>query len=245
MVERNRPYRQGSGPRCSRLIAALVTFAIAPIVAIGQNLDSSMLGEWILIYGDSRGGEDRVGVASLERRGSDALIVTWIVDGQEARGVGFLREGVLWLARGWGRNPGTCIYDIGTNGVTGVWSLIGSEGLSGDETWRSGEIDAEFSRFIVAGTNPDGSSYEGTLTTRRFASVYTVQWMVGTMTYHGVGIRDGGRLVVAWCVDGTVDVARYAPDGSGWSGVSATLGRTDMRMERLLRASDVSPGGGR
>lgn len=230
--------------RRSRRFALIVTFACFPLIAVAQSIDSASAGSWILIFRAMDGSEDRVGEAQLRNGENGVLLVLWRIDGREARGVGYLRDSVLWLARGWGNDPGTCIYDIGKKSITGIWSLLGSSGLTGDETWMGGDIDAEFSRFAVTGRNPDGSRYEGKLTTRRYGDVYTVQWMIGVMTYHGIGIRDGSRLVVSWCVDGSVDIARYAIDGNGWRGHSATLGRTDQREERLLRESDIGPGVG-
>lgn len=228
-----------------KAFATAVAVASIPFSANAQAIDSSMLGTWILIFRGTDGAEDRVGEARLRTGENDVLLVQWQIDGRDARGVGYVRDSILWLARGWGNDPGTCIYDIGPNSITGIWSLLGSSGLSGDETWTGGKIDAEFGRWRVTGKNPDGSRYEGKLTTRRYGDVYTVQWMIGGLTYHGVGIRDGSRLVVSWCVDGSVDVARYVIDGNGWRGHSATLGRTEMREERLLRESDIGPGVGR
>jgi len=230
---------RGHWPRLLATTAAIgmmFSFGVSGVNA--QPVDSVLPGQWVLIYGTPDGGDHAVGIADIAR-GTKAYTVSWQVENREARGVGFLRDGTLWLARGWGNDPGTCIYDLDSGRIDGVWSQLGSQGLMGSETWRGGNIDAEFARFQIHGTNPDGTQYEGKVTTRRHGDVYDVQWAVATMVFHGIGIRDGRSLVVAWCADGSVDVAQYRVGDDGLVGRSATLGSFATREERLVRPSSA------
>lgn len=224
-----------------RVYAILVVAALTPgTYADAQTIDSTLIGGWVLIYGATEGKEHQVGIAEIAP-GGEGLIVDWQVEGRRARGVGFYRDSILWVARGWGNDPGTCMYEISGHAISGIWSLIGSDGLTGTESWSGGNVDASSARFAIAGVNPDGSRYEGEVLTRREGNVYDVKWIVGDNTFYGIGIRSGARLVVAWCSEGSVDVARFSPDGDGWRGISATLGQSSTRDERLLRPSTAPP----
>ena len=56
-------------------------------------------------------------------------------------------------------------------------------------------------QYNVAGTNPDGSQYSGTLEVIARGSVYQFKWNAGTQ-YDGIGVRQGRIIAVAFASGG-------------------------------------------
>jgi hypothetical protein len=52
--------------------------------------------------------------------------------------------------------------------------------------------------YKVAGNNPDGSSYTGTLDITALGSAYQLIWNVAEQPYIGIGILEGNVLAVGW-----------------------------------------------
>jgi uncharacterized caspase-like protein len=53
-------------------------------------------------------------------------------------------------------------------------------------------------RYRVQGTNPNGNTYQGTLTLERSGSLYLLQWRIGRDTFQGQGTLSGRTLTIDW-----------------------------------------------
>jgi len=92
-----------------------------------------------------------------------------------------------------------------------VYSFTGAETLDGE--WADGSasekltlysrtapVEAEelTGNYSVAGRNPDGTTYDGTVVLTQQGRTFTLIWTVGTDSYRGVGELDGNVLTVDW-----------------------------------------------
>ena len=83
--------------------------------------------------------------------------------------------------------------------------------------------------YDVAGTNPDGSTYTGTLELQAMPSgTWIALWRVGNLQMPGLGIINAGVLSIAYFIEGRPGIASYEvrPDGKlmgAWS-VGAGMG---------------------
>jgi hypothetical protein len=88
--------------------------------------------------------------------------------------------------------------------------------------------------YKIVGTNPDGSSYRGTLEIVASGSGYRLIWNAGPQPYVGVGMKDENILSVGWggnyCA---VASYRIQPDGI-LDGKWATLNQDDIGAELLV-----------
>ncbi|MBL8564435.1 MAG: hypothetical protein JNM89_01820 [Hyphomicrobiaceae bacterium] len=77
-------------------------------------------------------------------------------------------------------------------------ALVAGASLAGPcPVWAQGApIGGSYSAH---GTNPDGSSYTGTVVIRPDAGRYRFSWLIANGdTFKGTGTRDGDTVVVAW-----------------------------------------------
>jgi len=70
--------------------------------------------------------------------------------------------------------------------------------------------------YLVSGTNPDGTFYDGYATLSEAGGIYSVEWKIGgtDVTGIGVGLHEGSTLAVIFqTVDGIVGIAAYGISG--------------------------------
>ncbi len=92
-----------------------------------------------------------------------------------------------------------------------VYSFTGAETLDGE--WADGsasekltlysrtapvEVEGLTGNYSVAGRNPDGTTYDGTVVLTQQGRTFTLIWTVGTDSYRGVGELNGNVLTVDW-----------------------------------------------
>jgi len=124
-----------------------------------------------------------------------------------------------------------------------VYTFGGGETLDGE--WADGsaterltlfsraareDLDLGEGTYGVAGRNPNGTTYEGTVNISRQGRKFTLIWQVGASSYRGVGELEGNVLTVDWG-DTTPVVYALMDDGSLkglWSG-----GRGSETLRRL------------
>lgn len=58
--------------------------------------------------------------------------------------------------------------------------------------------------YTVAGRNPDGSAYSGTVQIAQTGNAVQITWNVGGQTYGGTGTLDGRVMTVDWGSDSPV-----------------------------------------
>ena len=70
--------------------------------------------------------------------------------------------------------------------------------VSSQEAPRAAAAVVQTGSYRVQGTNPNGSSYQGTLTIERSGLLYLLRWRIGQDTYQGQGTLNGSILTVDW-----------------------------------------------
>lgn len=91
--------------------------------------------------------------------------------------------------------------------------------------------------YAVAGTNADGSAYDGALRVSRRGALYQFSWATGN-DYEGVGVRRGDVVAVGWGGEGCgVAVYGVRRAGSELDGVWAFYGQEATGTERALRGT--------
>ncbi len=73
---------------------------------------------------------------------------------------------------------------------------------------------------ITKASNPNGTTYKGTVQITKVGSIYQLKWRTSGGSYHGIGIRVGDVLAVGWGPRGTGVVA-YTRDGKMLNGLWA------------------------
>lgn len=125
----------------------------------------------------------------------DKVRFTWWIGKEVFRGVGEFAGRMLVVD--WGqRHP--VIYTLHGGRLEGEWA-------DGSATERL-EVFAQAAegvpppggRYRVAGRNPNGSRYTGTVTIARDSGRYRLDWRVGSSTYRGTGTLAGNVLTVDW-----------------------------------------------
>jgi hypothetical protein len=91
--------------------------------------------------------------------------------------------------------------------------------------------------YSVTGTNPDGSTYSGTLTMTKSATGYDLVWRIGSATQTGSGTIEGNRLKAKW--NGNTVLYLITPDGR-LSGVWAVKGRPGQGKETLTLTQRIA-----
>src|SRR5262249_22811765 len=94
--------------------------------------------------------------------------------------------------------------------------------------------------YNVSGTNPDGTSYTGTLAIKPstgktdMGAAYELDWTIGKTIDRGLGVLHDGVLSVAYGTDGC-NLFVYKQSGSGLTGVWANI------ADQKFGTEEVSP----
>jgi hypothetical protein len=83
----------------------------------------------------------------------------------------------------------------------------------------------------VAGTNPSGSSYAGTVSVQKTGDTYKVTWSIGGTQYNGTAIGDDDFLAVSYTSGGNTGLALFGADGDEWKGIWTYAGGTKVGTE--------------
>jgi hypothetical protein len=130
------------------------------------------------------------------------------------------------------------LYEIGADGsLKGRWayssfSASDRDGLENVTGGTAGNIEGV---RAVKGLNPDGTSYQGSLTITKTGETYQLQWEILGRTIKGVAIKVDNALFAASVYDGTFGVAGYTFDGPRAKGVWTTGGESKLGTETLAK----------
>lgn len=183
---------------------------------IGSAAASDFSGIYAL-RGENPDGSRYTGQLQIRPLGP-AWAVEWLQP-SPAHGIGISDGQTLVVAFG-GRRCGVVAWDIsGDGGLDGQWTTDGPIGRETATPMASGRGLA--GRYVVAGRNPDGSAYRGTLDLRADTGGYALQWQTGN-DYLGTALEYGGVLAGAWGAGCGVVVYRLG-DG-GLTGIWRTPG---------------------
>jgi hypothetical protein len=86
-------------------------------------------------------------------------------------------------------------------------------------------------KYDVAGTNPSGSTYSGTVSVQKTGDTYKVSWTIGGTQYIGTGIGNDEFLAVSYVSGGNTGLALFGEDGDGWKGIWTYAGGTQVGTE--------------
>jgi hypothetical protein len=91
------------------------------------------------------------------------------------------------------------------------------------------------SKYDAKGTNPDGSSYTGTVYVKVVSdTTFTIEWKIGDATYKGFGMRMNDSLAATYTIDGEPGLVLYKVDGNGLHGLWTIRGHDGSGTETLL-----------
>ncbi len=160
--------------------------------------------------GTNSNGSRYTGIAALQPT-NDGYHFTWWIGRQVFTGVG--RVGGQKLVVDWGqRDPVT--YTLSGDRLEGEWA-------NGSATDRL-ELFARATQtrvptpegvYRIAGRNPNGTAYSGTVSIVNDAGRFQVNWRTGARRYHGTGKLDSNLLIVNWGGEMPI-VYALAADGS-------------------------------
>ncbi len=179
--------------------AALAALALSCTTALAAGLSGSYS-----VTGTNPDGARYTTSLEVSRSGETYRFV-W---GGDTVGVGAVVDRQVVVAYG-AAACGVVAYTVRKNGdLDGLWatrsSAVGSEYASSTD---AGPYD-------VAGRNPDGSRYSGTLKVYTVGPVYSLEWLIGKSRYVGLGVRQSGVLGVAYGSD-SCGVAVYTVSDDG------------------------------
>jgi hypothetical protein len=130
------------------------------------------------------------------------------------------------------------VYEIGADGsLKGRWayssfSARDRDGLENVAGGTPGKIEG---MHTVKGLNPDGTSYQGSLTITKTGETYQLEWEILGRKIKGVAIKVDDALFATSVYDGTFGVVGYAFDGPRAKGVWTTDGESKLGTENLAK----------
>ena len=130
------------------------------------------------------------------------------------------------------------VYKIGADGaLKGRWaySTYSANDRDGLENVVGGPHGTIEGVHAVKGLNPDGTSYQGTLTISKTGDTYQLQWEILGRSIKGVGIKVEDVLVAASVYNGSFGVVSYTFEGSRAKGVWTTGGESKLGTESLAK----------
>jgi len=89
--------------------------------------------------------------------------------------------------------------------------------------------------YNAAGTNPDGSTYSGTVTIKVISDkTFTIHWKIDDETYDGFGMRNDDALAATYTLDGEPGLVIYKVGAGGvLNGFWVVRGKNKGGTERL------------
>lgn len=162
----------------------------------------------------------------------------WTIAGTAAHGIGLLEDDILAVGVG----CSVAAYQVQPDGsLVGRWSggqQFGHEQATPQAPALPGTLATT---YTITGTNPEGDTYDGTLTLETRGAVYHLSWHIGEMRYTGVGLLQDATLAVGWGKQPTCGVIAYRvlPDGA-LSGQWGEYGNEQLRAVELVPAEGVT-----
>src|SRR5882672_6469170 len=86
-------------------------------------------------------------------------------------------------------------------------------------------------KYDVAGTNPSGSTYSGTVSVQKTGDTYKVTWNIGGTQYNGTAIGNDEFVAVSYTSGSNTGLALFGVDGDGWKGIWTYAGGTKVGTE--------------
>ncbi len=211
-------------------IALLVTTTLVPSFQSGSALNPS--GKWEISDAKTYDGKSYTGELNIVQSGS-VYNLGWKTSAGNYPGVAILDGSDLMV--GWGINTahGVLVYNIETAALKGRWTSAGQTKIGTENvTLTNGKLEGT---HMIAGSNPDGTKYTGTISFEKAGDLYNVSWAVGKNIYNGIGIQVGQKIVVGWGLGKNFGVVHYALSEKEAKGQWAIPGATKVSTENLKR----------
>jgi len=170
------------------------------------------------------------GLVVTER--GDVYQFSWST-GENYEGVGVVSGNAV--AVGWGSAAcGAVLYRTADDGsLSGRWALYENESAGTETARRSDGGSGLAGAYAIEGSNPDATTYAGTLSIEAAGDVYRLAWESGG-AYVGQGIALDGLLGTSYG-DQTCGVAIYRISGRSLDGTWTTYGADALGTERAVR----------
>lgn len=191
-------------------------------------------GNWKISSAKAPNGATYTGtVAIAPMRATHQL--SWQTSGGNYTGVGIRQGNALYAGYGINIDYGVVVYDLQADGsLSGVWATNKSGGMTGTEQVAGGK--ALNGTYAITGTNAGNNApYKGTLTIQKTGATYRLTWKTGNVSYNGIGLLDGSKLVVGWGFGNAFGVVRYAMNGNAAQGIWAMGGGQAIGTENLAK----------
>jgi hypothetical protein len=201
----------------------------AEVVEIGETS-----GTWSIAGETSDGGTYEGTMTIIPSDDQQSAEVIQQIGDSEFTGIALEDENVFTVAMG--EDCGVANYILEDNGdLTGRWTLTGETAV-GTENATPTVIDGSHS---LTGTNPDGSTYTGTLDVTADNQVHTFAYDIDGIT-EGVGILRGNTVAVGFGGDQCSVTSYFVyPDGS-LAGLWALVGDTSTGTENAFRTDEIA-----
>jgi hypothetical protein len=86
-------------------------------------------------------------------------------------------------------------------------------------------------RYDVAGTNPGGSTYSGTVSVQQTGETYKVTWTIGGTQFNGTALGNDEFLAVSYVSGGSSGLALFSAQRGEWKGIWTFAGGTKIGTE--------------
>ena len=161
----------------------------------------------------------------------------WFACG-EFEGVGVPQENVVSVA--WGGDECSAVsYLVQEDGtLDGVWATFGQTTLGTEKATPTGDTDGIAGAYTVAGTNPDGSAYDGTLQVTADEGVYKWEWNAGG-EFLGVGIQQENIVSVGYGSENCSIVSYLVQEDGTFDALWTYVGQTNLGSERATIATQA------
>jgi len=173
------------------------------------------------------------GDVCIRRRGSVYDVVWSLTSGENYYGQGgVIRDQLVVGFNAEGQGYGFVAYELSGGNLSGSWSFAAADTM-GNEVIEGVPESLEGS-FSVRGTNPNGTSYTGSVDIRRQGQTYFLSWRIGDTAYQGVGVLQDGVLAVGWGdKEQGLGVISYKMGGPKLLGTWAFLSDANTKVENL------------
>jgi hypothetical protein len=247
----------------SRTIAVLIAVLSAGCASSQQAADThatnspapaaaSVTGKYRVEWLRPNGSYNYAGEAFIVPRGAaahDLYLYRYRADG--SMGIGLVVDNVLGAAYLQNTSEftglGVVVYSITGGTLTGLrWMEAAVGGETGAEVLE-GPADLNGKFAIKRSVNPYGASnYAGFVEISTRGDRYCVAWYTPQLSYVGVGIRIGDKLVVAFAADSAPGVLGYCVGpggmtGAGVFGFAGAVERQHLQRRTSLTGSSALP----
>ncbi len=163
--------------------------------------------------------------------------VRWRLAANTVNGLALPFGSQLCVAYG-AKDVSVIVYKISPDGgLKGRWaySNFSANDRDGLENVAGGEAGKIEGVHAVKGLNPDGTSYQGTLTISKTGQTYQLQWEILGRLIKGVAIKVDDVLFAASAYEGSFGVVGYTFERAQAKGVWTTAGEAKLGTETLAK----------